>query len=91
MSIMVELVGFLGGMIREYAEKRRWSVFEVLLVMFFTFFTLFLVYVLLFPPVRGLLVGVVCAAAFGGGAGVFSVLLMYCDKWLKKLRARNYE
>lgn len=67
MSLMVELAGFLAGMISEYAQQKRWGSFKVFIVTFSLFFTLFALYVLLFPSERGVWVGLSVATALGGG------------------------
>ena len=76
MSLMIELAGFVGGAMSEYAQQRRWGNLKIFTVTFSTFFIMLTLYFLLFPPAKGFLVGLSCATVLGLSLGLINVLLI---------------
>lgn len=84
MSILVEIGGFLGGVLNAYAKKKKWSKFKYFLIVFTSFFVVGFLYILLFPPVKGILVGVLIFGGIAIAVGLVSVLLMILEERFNK-------
>jgi NhaP-type Na+/H+ or K+/H+ antiporter len=76
MSLMIEIVSFVGGTVSEYAQRKRWSSLKIFTVTFSAFFIPFTLYFLLYPPVKGLLFGACAAAVMGLTLGVVNAALI---------------
>ena len=84
MSLIVEIAGMAGGMLSEYARKKRWSKPRSFFMTFFTFFFIFSTYVLLFPSEKGILVGIMAAIILGLSMGTALVFLINIHDRIRK-------
>jgi len=77
MSLIVEVAGMFAGMLAEYATSRKWSKVKVFFVSSTGFFLLFLVYTIIFPSPKGMLVGVLVGAGLGIVLGLIFVIFIH--------------
>lgn len=86
MSLIVEIGGFLGGMLSEYARRKKWSKLKTFMIVSFSFFILGALYVVLIPSTKEKWTGIFIAAIIGWAIGLVSVLLMFLEKWCRDKR-----
>jgi hypothetical protein len=76
MSLMIELASCVGGAMSEYALQKRWGSFKIFALTSCVFFIMFTGYFLLFPPVKGLVLGLAGAAILALGLGMVNAMLI---------------
>lgn len=76
MSLIIEVASFLGGAMSEYAQQKRWGSVKIFAISYAGFVIILTLYFLIFPPVKGLVFGITCAAFFGLFLAIFNVMLI---------------
>jgi peptidoglycan/LPS O-acetylase OafA/YrhL len=83
MSIIIEIGGFLGGVLSEYARKKNWTKLKTFIIVSFSFFIVGAFYVALVQSAKDTWIGILIFLVIGVAIGLVCVLLMSFEKWCK--------
>ncbi|WP_288391917.1 hypothetical protein [uncultured Herbaspirillum sp.] len=84
MSLIIELVGMLSGMLAEYAIEKKWSKVKLFFVTSTFSFVTFSIILLIFEHGRGVFWAVSGSAILGVTLGIVFVLISYVHEKTKK-------